>query len=881
MKVGMLRLSEMERLLQFGGLREADFFDLVMSSGAGFVQYNTFLEWLCSGYQHDRSETDQHAKHEIEKLKQENQKLKTQNEDLLAKKAPGDGTALNRKSSKSSSKCAEEAYSEAFLSVGGQKALDACYDDFIEIGAIIKHHMMYGGDVPGKSPWEQDIIYQGLSTGVLLHDARLALPSFENACEALKQAAIQEGLDASVLMAPIKGLVRSDTKVKVKYSGDLTQLSDICRATLSVTAKKTPDGQDDGTLERIYAFLKKSVKCPPQGVSFTHFHDRFQKPLWGGYRDFLLLMCVRGLLCEIQVNIDAMLRVKEGVGHDTYEVERLHNDLMLEAAQMNDASAVWQHLKKGARPNYTTGVGISPLSYAALHDNPSMAQELLKKGANPFRIDGTGQIPLSRAVLAGKFKVAKVIVDAMAEVASDRSKTVNAKGAQLPSISSWAILYLMSNASFNLNKEATPPKVASELLTKFEPVFTRLTGGLDAALKDAVRANLSWECDVLIKAKAQVNRILVEGTDHYSIVDWAVVHGASASVQVLIRHDAAPLDLFQRDGKKYTEMKERIIKDDLAKQLEALLQASRDWLDVDEFLCRTCSANNATEKGKVDIARVLLQEGATGAQLDASQLAVLVEAFVLAQDEDMLNLLLMRRRNACSNDKSNFNKCGHAVRGAAKLGLERIVRMLADVGCPLEERDECGSTAMHFAARGGYVGVMRLLHEYGCAVDGPGEADRTPACEATKSGELEVLKALSDDMGCDVTKGEGLDTKAGKRDPDSSWDRTLVHIAAMAGESEIIQWLSSKGCDVNFQAKCLGNKTPLHCAAESNAKEAFQRLIDLGADPEVFNDDQMTPLDVLKQANENYKRATHMLQSDTGGYNTSPSQFSKIDARPK
>ena len=72
------------------------------------------------------------------------------------------------------------------------------------------------------------------------------------------------------------------------------------------------------------------------------------------------------------------------------EVERLHNDLMLSAAQMNDASALSQHLKKGARANYTTGSGFTPLSYAALHNNPSMARYLLASGADCFKVDSTG-----------------------------------------------------------------------------------------------------------------------------------------------------------------------------------------------------------------------------------------------------------------------------------------------------------------------------------------------------------------------------------------------------------------------------------------------------------------------------------------------------------
>merc|ERR1719159_2209344 len=255
-----------------------------------------------------------------------------------------------------------------------------------------------------------------------MHDARNAQPFFIKICESLRERAMEEGLTSTVLMAPLKGLVRSNTKVSVKYAGDLTQLSDMCRATLSIQARTNSTGEDDHTLKRIYSFLKKIVKDPPPGITFTHFHDRYQKPMWGGYRDFLLILKARGVLCELQINLDSILLVKEGAGHDTYEVERLHNDLMLSAAQMNDASALSQHLKKGARPNYTTGTGFSALSYAALHDNASMAKHLLEHHCDPFNVDSTGQIPWGRAIKQDKFKVAIVIVHAMAEAVGDRSK---------------------------------------------------------------------------------------------------------------------------------------------------------------------------------------------------------------------------------------------------------------------------------------------------------------------------------------------------------------------------------------------------------------------------------------------------------------------------
>lgn len=863
----MIRFVDFEKMLQVGDLPKIDLLNLVMASGAGFVQYNTFLEWLCSDCLHTgvASGWDQKAKLEINKLKQENQQLLAQNHQLL------DQSAKSRKISRSLTKAtgdqngnttdAREQYDEAFASVGGETALDACYSDYIEIKALVNQKSEL------REPWEQDMIYQGLSPNILMRDAQLAVPHFEKACEEFRKCATEEGLHVSVIVAPIKGLVRSNTKVSVKYAGDLTQLSDICRATLSISAPKNGDGQDDNTLKRIYAFLKKIVKYPPPGVTFTHYHDRFQHAMGGGYRDILFIIRLRGVLCELQINVDAMLAVKEGAGHDQYEVERLHNDHMLAAAQMNDASALGQHLRKGARSNYTTGTGFSPLSYAALHDNSLMASYLLENGASTFVSDSTGQIPVARAVLHGKFDVAKVIIKAMKDAVGDPSEPLmTTKNARLSIITTWIILYHRSSADSIWEYTPEYKQKVSELFQMFDTVFERACGGLDSALADAIQANQALECRVLLQAKAQINRIIMKDYDRHGVLDFAAANGAIATVRTLLKAGALPLSLYSRGGKMYNDMKQRIIEHDMAAHMEAFIEASPDWLDLGEALGLALGGRN--DEPKLNIARILLQRGAPAAHLNPTQLAIFVETLVFAQDEDTLRLLLKRRCGDLGSDPDGFKECGRAVREAAGAGLERIVRILAGAACPLEERDEEGSTAMHLAARGGHDGTMKILHKHGCIIDGPGEKEHTPACEAALNGQISTLQALMDDMGCDLSVGEGYDMKAKKCMYNSSWDRTLVHVAAMAGESETIQWLCHHGCDINSQAACIANNTPLHCAAQYGAHDAYKRLLELEANPNVLNDDNMTPLDVLKRWKEDCAQSHRLNASDqqSSGY---------------
>ena len=97
--------------------------------------------------------------------------------------------------------------------------------------------------------------------------------------------------------------------------GDASQLSDIVRATLEF--KMHPDVLEDmyGAVEyMVYASELNGCR-----VSVTLFHDRYQHPFKGGYKDLLCLIQVNGFVCELQLNIDEMLKIKEGAGHTQYE----------------------------------------------------------------------------------------------------------------------------------------------------------------------------------------------------------------------------------------------------------------------------------------------------------------------------------------------------------------------------------------------------------------------------------------------------------------------------------------------------------------------------------------------------------------------------------
>ena len=52
---------------------------------------------------------------------------------------------------------------------------------------------------------------------------------------------------------------------------------------------------------------------------FFYLLVRYQQPR-GQYRDILVLFKINGYACELQINVDEILIIKEGLGHKQYEL---------------------------------------------------------------------------------------------------------------------------------------------------------------------------------------------------------------------------------------------------------------------------------------------------------------------------------------------------------------------------------------------------------------------------------------------------------------------------------------------------------------------------------------------------------------------------------
>jgi ankyrin repeat protein len=126
-------------------------------------------------------------------------------------------------------------------------------------------------------------------------------------------------------------------------------------------------------------------------------------------------------------------------------------------------------------------------------------------------------------------------------------------------------------------------------------------------------------------------------------------------------------------------------------------------------------------------------------------------------------------------------------------------------------------TPLHSAAEMGQTAICKLLVEHGAKIDvrmGYNWKD-TPFLKAAFNGHLDTCQYL-------VSAGANISAK-------DAFGRNALHYAARMGRTDVVNWLLSKGFDVNNK-ESFNLETPLHEAAQYGHTVTCKLLIDNGAD---------------------------------------------------
>jgi ankyrin repeat protein len=169
---------------------------------------------------------------------------------------------------------------------------------------------------------------------------------------------------------------------------------------------------------------------------------------------------------------------------------------------------------------------------------------------------------------------------------------------------------------------------------------------------------------------------------------------------------------------------------------------------------------------------------------------------------------------------------------AAKSGSIDLVEFLTDKGIDVNQADEIGKTALHFAAENGHTGLVQfLVNTKGVSINQADYYRETALLFAAKSGNIDLVEFL-------IYKGIDVNQACEN-------GRTALHYAAANGHTGLVQWMIEKGANVN-QADEFGY-TALHKAAEKGHIDIVESLT-LKMTPDAINKANTTGYTALHKA---------------------------------
>ncbi|KAL9058049.1 MAG: hypothetical protein Q9206_002097 [Seirophora lacunosa] len=177
-------------------------------------------------------------------------------------------------------------------------------------------------------------------------------------------------------------------------------------------------------------------------------------------------------------------------------------------------------------------------------------------------------------------------------------------------------------------------------------------------------------------------------------------------------------------------------------------------------------------------------------------------------DEAIIRKLLVSQADIQASHTSTQR---HALAEASIQGHTKIVDLLIEEGCSLEQADAEGNTALHHACQQGHLAVVKSLITHNASVDDLGSEGRSALHLAMEAPTHQNVVMLL------------IQHKANVNARDAS-SRTPLHISAHQGNLAMCSYLLDEGALLD--AREAQSKTPLHVACEAGHYELVQMMLD-------------------------------------------------------
>eukprot|EP00531_Pseudo-nitzschia_arenysensis_P009882 CAMPEP_0116132926 /NCGR_PEP_ID=MMETSP0329-20121206/9821_1 /TAXON_ID=697910 /ORGANISM="Pseudo-nitzschia arenysensis, Strain B593" /LENGTH=689 /DNA_ID=CAMNT_0003627499 /DNA_START=1 /DNA_END=2066 /DNA_ORIENTATION=- len=310
----------------------------------------------------------------------------------------------------------KKKYEEAFNESGGEEALKLFEDVSDDLKNAFTHKVLVK-EIEKILP--QSVEWIGASNVILNQSyVRTLYDLYEKAGEAhdIFSNAIEEiayETNSKAIVPDIKSRRRAIEKAKFKYSDKdgngvaYYRLTDIVRGALVF-----------GDIAEMYKGLEVVRKC--EHFTIVKFNDRFRDPIpnAGNYRDLVLTVKVKecNFLCEMQMNTQRMIEVKQTFGHREYEVYR-RLKAAVQDRDIDQIHAVLAFCKEQQGSSYNQQENLlPPLCHLLIHDAAKMGDTyivdfLLENGVDVNIVDDEKNTALHYAVCNGHERCVWLLLD--------------------------------------------------------------------------------------------------------------------------------------------------------------------------------------------------------------------------------------------------------------------------------------------------------------------------------------------------------------------------------------------------------------------------------------------------------------------------------------
>ncbi|KAL0276307.1 UNVERIFIED_CONTAM: hypothetical protein PYX00_003902 [Menopon gallinae] len=173
------------------------------------------------------------------------------------------------------------------------------------------------------------------------------------------------------------------------------------------------------------------------------------------------------------------------------------------------------------------------------------------------------------------------------------------------------------------------------------------------------------------------------------------------------------------------------------------------------------------------------------------------------------------------------------IHWASLSGCDQLVKFLLEQGSPVDPPDDIAMTPLILAASANRSQVVKLLIDNGANVNAQNNEGHSALQYSASKGWTQVLEML-------ILHGADINIMDKRK-------ATPLHRAASRGDLPVVTLLvkhGGKGLMINA-VDVYGN-TPLHLACEENNVPVVELLVEIGANIELKNKEEKTPLELAR-----------------------------------